>query len=227
MSRSGERWLTVGEASRALGVSRTTLLAAEEAGLIAPIRTPGGHRRYGVAELHRYLGRAEVPPVADDPADPPDAADPALATAARDATRAVVRALDARCAGVYLSRGGSLGFCAAFGIPRWLAERLAGGTPPRPVREALDAGHPHLFDPAAAAFPEPRSTGHGVALALGRGGRARGVLFVVSPAQRAPLPGELQVLDAARDLVTMVLDAHLALADLEHRMARIATLASP
>ncbi|MCW2719113.1 MAG: hypothetical protein JWR81_2935, partial [Pseudonocardia sp.] len=38
----GARWLSVGEASRALGMSRTTLLAAEEAGLVAPMRTPGG-----------------------------------------------------------------------------------------------------------------------------------------------------------------------------------------
>ena len=41
-----ERWLSVSEAGRALGLSRTSLLAAEEAGLLASLRTPGGHRRY-------------------------------------------------------------------------------------------------------------------------------------------------------------------------------------
>jgi len=45
-----ERWLSVSEAGRALGLSRTSLLAAEEAGLLASLRTPGGHRRYRPAD---------------------------------------------------------------------------------------------------------------------------------------------------------------------------------
>src|SRR6185312_2316005 len=43
---TAERWLSVSEAGRALGLSRTSLLAAEEAGLLASVRTPGGLRRY-------------------------------------------------------------------------------------------------------------------------------------------------------------------------------------
>ncbi|MDY7039663.1 MAG: GAF domain-containing protein [Chloroflexota bacterium] len=50
-----KRLLSVGEASRYLGVSRTTLLKAEDQGLIRPVRTPGGHRRYGTEELDRLL----------------------------------------------------------------------------------------------------------------------------------------------------------------------------
>ena len=49
---TAERWLSVSEAGRALGLSRTSLLAAEEAGLLASVRTPGGHRRYREAHDH-------------------------------------------------------------------------------------------------------------------------------------------------------------------------------
>ena len=135
MARSGapERWLSVSEAGHALGLSRTSLLAAEEAGLLAPVRTPGGHRRYRPAELRRYLRAAGA-----DPADAAWSADPTpadtdpdpdaqrlcaldLATALRTAIRPVARALDAECAGVYLCDEARLRFCAAFGVPRWLA----------------------------------------------------------------------------------------------------------
>jgi excisionase family DNA binding protein len=55
-----DRWLTVGEASRVLGLSRTTLIGAEDSGHLHPIRTPGGHRRYRGDDLQRYLEWAGV-----------------------------------------------------------------------------------------------------------------------------------------------------------------------
>ena len=50
-----KRLLPIGEACLYLGVSRATLLKAEEQGLIRPVRTPGGHRRYGKEDLDRLL----------------------------------------------------------------------------------------------------------------------------------------------------------------------------
>ena len=50
-----KRLLPIGEACLYLGVSRATLLNAEEQGLIRPARTPGGHRRYGKEDLDRLL----------------------------------------------------------------------------------------------------------------------------------------------------------------------------
>ena len=124
MTGSGARRLTVGEASRALGMSRTTLLAAEEAGLLVPIRTPGGHRRYDPADLDRFLGRARPAPAPAAVGPAPDAVH--LVPAVRAAVRPLARALDAESAGVYLAGDGAgLRFCAAAGVPRWLAERLA------------------------------------------------------------------------------------------------------
>src|SRR3954470_17483494 len=100
-----EGWMTVSEAAHALGMSRTTLLAAEEAGLLTPLRTPGGHRRYSAAELSRYLRRSGCGPLAPATPDPdpaPQAATPSLVAALRTALRAVARAVDADSAGVYL-----------------------------------------------------------------------------------------------------------------------------
>ena len=172
---TAEQWLSVSEAGRALGLSRTSLLAAEEAGLLASVRTPGGHRRYRPAELRRYLRAAGAWPeatgapvgtadaVLDAAGRPLDPAatrgvvvDPAaerslaldLATALRAAVRPVARALAAECAGVYLLQDGALRFCAAAGVPRWLTERLAAADTPRPSRR--------LATPPARSGSTPR-----------------------------------------------------------------------
>jgi hypothetical protein len=248
---SAELWLTVSEAARALGLSRTSLLSAEDAGLLTPMRTPGGHRRYRPAELRRYLDRAGAGAGAmaqeraasgtaiDDEARPDHAdPDPAertardiaaldLTTAVRAAVRPIVRALDAQCGGLYVRCDGGLRFCAAFGVPRWLAERLATSEPPPALTQAMDGRRPRLFDAAAEAFPEPRSTGHGVALALRHADAVLGLLFVVLPAERAPLPGQLQTLDAFGELLALVVADRSRMTDLECRLARVAALSSP
>lgn len=47
------RWLTLGQASRVLGVSESTLRRWADAGTIRSFRTPGGHRRFAAGELSR------------------------------------------------------------------------------------------------------------------------------------------------------------------------------
>ncbi len=47
--------LTAREAARYLRVSLTTLAKIEETGLLVPFRTPGGHRRYSLSMLEKYL----------------------------------------------------------------------------------------------------------------------------------------------------------------------------
>lgn len=226
---TGARWLSVGEASRALGMSRTTLLAAEEAGLVTPMRTPGGHRRYSPTQLHRYLeqagGAAPVAEPAPAPAAGPRCADTDMdiTETVRDAVRPLVRALDADNAGLYLRHDDTLRFCASFGIPRWLTERLAGAEPPPVIGEALDARRHRPFDAATAGFPEPRSTGHGIAVALRRGDRIFGVLFLV--AAHPLLPGELRMIDAFRDLIAALVADRLRIAELERRLTLIGGLA--
>lgn len=48
-------WLSLGEASKYLGVHYTTLRAWSDSGDIAVYRTPGGHRRFRLTDLRRFL----------------------------------------------------------------------------------------------------------------------------------------------------------------------------
>lgn len=223
VTRSDESWLTVSEAARALGMSRTTLLAAEETGLLTPMRTPGGHRRYRLADLRAYQGReapeartAEPPPA--DPAPPPG-----LAGSVRAAVRPLVQALDAQCAGVYLLHDGVLKFAGAFGVPRWLAERLAASPPIPPLVAAVEAARARLFDAADLRFPDARATGHGLATPLLRTDRAIGVLFLVRPGH-ALHPAELGIMDAFCGLLGQHVEDQVRIAGLEQRLARIAAV---
>src|SRR5688572_8691851 len=53
------RLVTISEAARELGVSAKTLRRYEERGLLKPIRTMGGQRRYYLSSLQDLLSSAE------------------------------------------------------------------------------------------------------------------------------------------------------------------------
>jgi excisionase family DNA binding protein len=53
--RSHPEWLTLGEASRLLGVSAATIRRWSDAGRLPTFTTPGGHRRFARASLERML----------------------------------------------------------------------------------------------------------------------------------------------------------------------------
>uniref|UniRef100_UPI001BDCAE9C hypothetical protein n=1 Tax=Pseudonocardia lacus TaxID=2835865 RepID=UPI001BDCAE9C len=148
-----------------------------------------------------------------------------LLAAARAALRSVTRAMAADSAGLYLcDEPGPPRFTAAFGVPRWLAERLAADPAPPPVVEAVTTGRVQLFDAAAAAFPEPRSTGHGLAAALPHG---LGALIMVRPSGHELLAGELRVVEAFGELLASLVVDQRRIAGLEQRLARIAALSAP
>jgi hypothetical protein len=216
-------WLAIGEVCRTLGMSRTTLLAAEDAGLLTPIRTPGGHRRYDPADLRRYLGRDEVA-VAAPPAELEPVASVDLTATVRAGVRELVQVLDAASGGLYLLEDSTLRFCAAFGIPRWLADRLRGRPPPAPLVEALGGGTHRLFDPVTTGFPDPRAEGQGLAAALRDRETDLGVLFLLTRPGHELLPGELRVVGACRRLLAMAIVRELRVADREQRLRRIEAL---
>ena len=54
-SGSQERWLTLGEACRILGVDESTLRRWADAGHVRVFRTPGGHRRFAESDVHELL----------------------------------------------------------------------------------------------------------------------------------------------------------------------------
>ncbi|ALE73903.1 hypothetical protein Ae168Ps1_5442 [Pseudonocardia sp. Ae168_Ps1] len=222
-----DRWFSVSEACRILGISRTTLLAAESAAVITPSRTPGGHRRYSAGQLERYLGAGV--PLRPDPGPRPagraaTAVDATFTAVVRDAVRPLARSLDAECAGFYLHDDGRWQLAGTAGVPRWLAERLASSAPPAPVTEALQSGGPRLFDPRVTGFPDARSPGHGVAVRVRAPDRVHGALFLVTRPGRAPLPGELQVVGAVADLLGVLVEQLVQNADLRGRLRDIAAL---
>ncbi len=54
-SRGADEWMTLGEASRFLGVDESTMRAWADAGRIAMFRTPGRHRRFSRRALTEFL----------------------------------------------------------------------------------------------------------------------------------------------------------------------------
>jgi excisionase family DNA binding protein len=55
-----ERWLTLGEACRVLGVDESTLRRWADGGYLRVFRTPGGHRRFAEADVHELVaGRGQ------------------------------------------------------------------------------------------------------------------------------------------------------------------------
>ncbi len=54
-SSNRERWLTLGQACRILGVDESTLRRWADGGHVHAFRTPGGHRRFAEADLQRLL----------------------------------------------------------------------------------------------------------------------------------------------------------------------------
>jgi len=72
MAESRVSLMTAKEAARYLRVSMFTLGKIESNGGLAPYRTPGGHRRYSLRMLNRYLNNSRrvsrFPSIAEDQA---------------------------------------------------------------------------------------------------------------------------------------------------------------
>lgn len=59
-------WLSLKEASELLGIHFTTLRKWADEGQIRVFRTPGGHRRFSVIDLRRFLEARATPDVSSD-----------------------------------------------------------------------------------------------------------------------------------------------------------------
>lgn len=62
LSQESRQLLPIGDAAAELGVTPRTLQRWEEAGLIRPERTLGGHRRYPVEEIERVKAASKSRP---------------------------------------------------------------------------------------------------------------------------------------------------------------------
>ena len=65
---SSDVWLDLADAARYLGVHFTTLRRWADAGSVPCIRTPGGHRRFALADLQRFLAQSRQIAALDAPA---------------------------------------------------------------------------------------------------------------------------------------------------------------
>lgn len=54
-SIQAEKWVSLRDASKHLGVSHTTLRAWADNGKVPSFRTPGGHRRFGISAIHSQV----------------------------------------------------------------------------------------------------------------------------------------------------------------------------
>lgn len=233
MARRNRRMLTMSEACQYLGVSRSTLLAAEEAGFITPARTPGGHRRYDPSALDRFLNRdrdgVEAPAGERPPAQPsPRAAltgEPLLLV--RESIRRLTLLLRAEAAAIYLlDEQRELHWCISFGIPQWRVSQLAESQPPAAVVRVLLQRHRELFEPSQEQFPLPTSQGHGVAVPLVAGDELLGVLALVGQRDRLWLPSEIQIIETAGFYIALLIDQQQRLAELESRLKCVSRIIS-
>ena len=71
---SRQQWLTLGEASKYLGVHYSTLRSWSDSGDVAVFRTPGGHRRFNLNDLRRFLSDRARTDLATDSNELVDAA---------------------------------------------------------------------------------------------------------------------------------------------------------
>ncbi|MDI3340447.1 MAG: helix-turn-helix domain-containing protein [Sphaerobacter sp.] len=228
MARPSRRLLTVSEACQYLGVSRMTLLAAEEAGLLAPARTPGGHRRYDPVELDRFLNRGrEGQPLPLEAAPPQRAgAGAALGGPAtlllREAIRRLTLLLGADATGLYLlDEHRELRWCTSFGIPQWRAAQLAESAPPAAVIRGVMQGHSELFESDREAFPHRAARGCGIAVPLRTDEGTLGALAIARGRDRPFLPSEIAILETIAFYIGLLVSQQRRLDALEARLERV------
>ncbi len=203
-------FLSIGDACRYLGVSRMTLLSAEETGLLAPARTPGGHRRYRREELDRFLSQHGVQHLdVEETPEPRDAAPARVGPQSplvSDVIRQVVLLLQVEAGGVYLlDEARQLRFAASFGLPHWLTAQLSTKPAPAVLLRSLRLHRHEVFDIAQEHFPQVVGKGQGVAAPLRNGAEIIGVLFAVDGRDRPFFASEVQIVETAALLLGVLI----------------------
>lgn len=221
----GKRLLSMKEACQYLGLSRMTLIEAEERGLITPERTPGGHRRYTVEGLRAFLKTTQrrydalpLPPqpqgafqltqfIADvqSRARAPD-------NTLKEALRNLVLLLQLEMGAVYLiDDAGTLRLQATYGIPHWYfaAMTIMGGD--SVAGEVLRGRQPRVYDSRARHdLPVQLEFGQGLCAPLIYQDEVLGCVHIIARHQHQFFPSEITIVTTiAVYLASLVVNTQL------------------
>lgn len=203
-----KRLITMKEACDYLGVSRMTLLKAEEEGLVRPETTPGGHRRYTIESLEMYLRSARtaheerqfvapthsgflLPQFISRLSAQPVAPDELL----NEALRNLVLLLQADVGAVFVvDEGGQLRLYASFGIPHWVLKDSVVLGKHGLSAEALRRQQPLAYAVAESEIPLHFEVGQGICAPLLYRNEALGVVQVISSNRHQFFPSEINIL---------------------------------
>ncbi|MDY7080002.1 MAG: GAF domain-containing protein [Chloroflexota bacterium] len=213
-----KRMIPIGEACLYLGVSRATLLKAEDHGLIRPVRTPGGHRRYGREDLdrllqhsvavfeqgHYYRARPEatLPTFINQIASNPSS----LEEVAHESIRLLGDSFQADVGAVFaLDSQEELHLLAAYGVSSEAASTWASNTiTTRVMQDGLPVGYEHLN----VDLPGVRSSFQAVCVPLTYRGVTLGVFHLVSTHRYQFYPSEVNILKmVAVYLASLIVDS--------------------
>lgn len=234
-----KRLLSVKEACKYLGVSRMTLLEAEERGLIAPERTVGGHRRYTVEALRELLkltrSRHEqrVPMVEAEGTFQLSQFIADLHNRARtpenvlkESLRNLVLLLHVEMGAVYLHDAtGNLRLQAAFGIPHWFLAAMAEVRHDSVSGEVLRRRRFQVYDRRSCTdLPAQLEIGQGLCAPLIYQNEVLGCVHIITRQQHQFFPAEITtVTTIAVYLASLVVNTQL-LEQVQTRLRELALL---
>jgi len=215
---SRKRMLLIGEACLYLGVSRATLLKAEEQGLIRPGRTPGGHRRYGREDLDRLLQHSvAVFEQGHDYRTRPETTLPtfinqiasnlsSLEEVAYESIRLLADSFQVDVGAIFaLDSHEELRLLAAYGMSSETASTWAGNAiTTRVMRDGLPVGYEHLN----SDLPGVAGSFQAVCVPLTYRGVTLGVFHLVSTQRYQFYPSEVNILKmVAVYLASLIVDS--------------------
>lgn len=235
----GKRLLSMREACRYLGMSRMTLIDAEERGLIKPERTAGGHRRYTVAALRELLETTRAQHEAHQFAAPSHDSfqlaqcitrlrDRSLTPehTLKEALRNLVLLLHIEIGAVFLlDETQRLSLRASYGVPHGMLTDIAYLDSCDVSAQVLRVGRPIVYDQSAQRnLPARLEIGQGLCVPLVYQDETLGVLHVISSHRYQFFPSEINIVSTiAVYLASLVVNAQL-LAQVQTRLRELALL---
>ncbi len=194
------RFLSVSEACQYLGISRMTLLQAEERQLLRASRTPGGHRRYNFDELIRYMASSGTAVSSLDDKLPEtqlgDIAKYAQFLSLESALRQIILLLQVEMGGAFLFNESrrQLVLNTSFGIPRWLLNREVTVGLDGVSGKVLTNLQPSVFSSTDSELPLVESArGQGLCIPLVAQQEKLGTLQIYSTQRQNFFPSEINI----------------------------------